>query len=95
VQVDPIKPTLKAPGTKYFKLEYDELLSSFALKFNLRGYAVDSDSVLPFAAAHMLPLPSAAAADGGDRHGHGHEPSAMVLVDAAVRRCRMTLSNPR
>jgi hypothetical protein len=38
VQVDPIKPKLKAPGTKRLKLEYDELLSSFAFKFNLRRY---------------------------------------------------------
>jgi hypothetical protein len=35
VQVDPMKPMLKAPGTKRLKLdEYDEVLSSFAFKFN-------------------------------------------------------------
>ncbi len=39
VQVDPIKPTLKAPGTKRLKLEYDEPLSNFAFKFNLRRYS--------------------------------------------------------
>jgi len=38
VQVDPIKPTLKAPGTKRLKLKYDELLSHLAFKFNLRRY---------------------------------------------------------
>ena len=38
VQVHPIKPTLKAPGARRLKLKYDELLSSFALKFNLRRY---------------------------------------------------------
>jgi len=38
VQVDPIKPTLKAPGTKRLKLKYDELLSNFAFDFNLRRY---------------------------------------------------------
>jgi hypothetical protein len=38
VQVDLIKPTLKAPGTKRLKLEYDGLLSDFAFKFNLRCY---------------------------------------------------------
>ena len=27
VQVDPIKPTLKPPGTKRLKLKYDKLLS--------------------------------------------------------------------
>jgi hypothetical protein len=38
VQVDPIKPTLKAPGTKRLKLKCDLLLSNFAFKFNLRRY---------------------------------------------------------
>jgi len=36
VQVDPIKPTLKASGTKRLKLKHCKLLSSFAFKFNLR-----------------------------------------------------------
>jgi hypothetical protein len=49
VQVDPIKPTLKAPGIKPLKLKYDELLSSFAFKFNLRRYTM-ADSRLTQAA---------------------------------------------
>ena len=40
VQVDPIKPTLKAPGIKLLKLEYDNPLSKFAFKINLRRYSV-------------------------------------------------------
>ena len=36
MQVDPIKPTLKAPGIQRLKLKYYEPLSSFGLKFNLR-----------------------------------------------------------
>jgi len=36
VQVYPIKPMLKPPGTEHLKC--DELLSSFAFKFNLRRY---------------------------------------------------------
>ena len=40
MQVDPIKPTLKPPGNKRLKLEYDELLSSFAFSFNLRRYTM-------------------------------------------------------
>ena len=39
MQVDPITPTLKAPGTKRLKLKHDESLSNFAFKFNLRRYA--------------------------------------------------------
>ena len=38
VQVDPMKPTLKAPGAKRLKLTYDELRSSFAFKLNVRRY---------------------------------------------------------
>ena len=38
VQLDPIEPTLKAPGTKRLKLKCDELLSSFASNINLRRY---------------------------------------------------------
>jgi cytochrome c peroxidase len=34
---------LKAPKTKRLKLEYDELLSSFALNFNLRRYTAAAD----------------------------------------------------
>jgi hypothetical protein len=38
VQVDPIKPASKAPGTKRLKPKYDDPLSNFAFKFNLRRY---------------------------------------------------------
>jgi len=39
VQVDPMRPMLKAPGTKRLKLKYHKLLSSFAFEFNLRRYS--------------------------------------------------------
>jgi len=38
VQVDPFKPTLKAPGSERLKLKCDDLLSNFAFDFNLRRY---------------------------------------------------------
>jgi len=38
VQVEPIKPTMKAPGTKHLNVQYDKLLSNFAFKFSLRRY---------------------------------------------------------
>ena len=38
MQLDPIKPTLKPPGTKRLKLQYDGPLSNSAFKFNLRRY---------------------------------------------------------
>jgi hypothetical protein len=36
VQLDPIKPTLKAPGIKLLKLKYGKPRSIFAFKFNWR-----------------------------------------------------------
>jgi hypothetical protein len=38
VQVDPIKPTLKAPGPMRQRLKRAELLSSFSFEFNLRRH---------------------------------------------------------
>ena len=40
VQVDPMKPTSKPPGSKRFKLEDEKLLSTFAYNFNLRRYTL-------------------------------------------------------
>ena len=38
VQVDPMKPKLKPPGTQRLTLKCDILLSNCAFKFNLRRY---------------------------------------------------------
>jgi len=38
VQVQPMKPVLKAPGSMLLKLRYDGPLSKFAFRFNLRHY---------------------------------------------------------
>jgi hypothetical protein len=38
VQVDPIKPTLKPPGSERLKLKCDDPLPSFAFDFNVRRY---------------------------------------------------------
>jgi hypothetical protein len=46
VQVDPIKPTLKAPETKRLKLKCHYLRLNLAFKFKLRRYnVVDSSDV--------------------------------------------------
>jgi len=37
VHVEPMEPTLKASGIKCLKLEYDTLLSSFAININCAG----------------------------------------------------------
>ena len=41
VQIDPMKLTLKAPGSpgsKHLKPQFDQLLSNFGFNFNLRRY---------------------------------------------------------
>ena len=38
MQVAPIKPTLKAPGTERLTLKNDKLLSNFGFTFNSRRY---------------------------------------------------------
>ena len=46
MQVDPINPTLKAPGTKRLKLTCDETLSIFAFKFNLRRHTKEAEGAV-------------------------------------------------
>jgi len=53
VQVDPIKPTLKAPGTKRLKLNHGKPLSSFAFNFNLRRYTAGGTARRPARRATM------------------------------------------
>ena len=43
VQVDPIKPALKALGSERLKLKCDDLRSNFAFKFDLRRYIVEAE----------------------------------------------------
>ena len=38
VQVDPIKPVLKAPGAMLLKVRHDEALSNIAFNFSLHRY---------------------------------------------------------
>ena len=45
VQADPIKPTWKAPGTERLKLNYDQLVSNFAFKFNVRRYNLGGNNL--------------------------------------------------
>ena len=57
MQVDPIKHTLKVPGTKRLKPKYDEMLSSFAFKFNIRRYSIMNGFLTPcsFPRRHISP----------------------------------------
>ena len=54
MQVGPMKPTLKAPGTERLKLKYDEPLSNVAFKFNLHRYTEDVAGQKTSAAASMV-----------------------------------------
>jgi hypothetical protein len=42
VQLEPLEPVLKAPGTIRLKLKHDAPLSNFAFIFNLRHYTLVS-----------------------------------------------------
>ena len=53
MQIDPIKPTLKAPGTKLLKLKCDKPLSNFAFEFNLRRYT-KAQAVRNFTESRLL-----------------------------------------
>ena len=100
VRVDPIKPTLKAPGIKLLKLKYDKPLSNFAFKFNLRRYILEAlldnskveDFALPFKCKRVLrPYQQEgvnwlAFLRRFKLHG--------ALCDDMVGRCSFTLSNP-
>jgi len=46
LQVDPVKPLLKAPGPTLLKLKCDGLLSNFAFNFNLCHYNLASNKNL-------------------------------------------------
>jgi hypothetical protein len=45
VQVDPMKPKLKGPGTLQWKLKCDVPLSTSAFEFNLRHYTSERTSI--------------------------------------------------
>ena len=69
MQVDPIKPTLKAPGTQRLKLIYNNLLSSFAFNFNLRRYneadPTNLETLLSLGVSHTNELDQAEATGRG------------------------------
>jgi hypothetical protein len=83
VQVAPIKPTLKAPGSKHLKLEHENLLSYFPFKFNLRRYALATAAQHRYAQWMVTTLRTTRSA-GGHR-----------LAPRLAGRCRLTLSSPR
>jgi hypothetical protein len=64
VQVDPIKPTLKAPGSMHSILRYDGPVSNFAFKFNLCRYSEVRSGDSSTSAEEATPLPRQACHHG-------------------------------
>jgi hypothetical protein len=58
VQIDPVKPKLKPPGTIRLKLVCDVLLSNFAFKFNFRRYTMVRDDKAAESREQPAPLVS-------------------------------------
>jgi len=81
VQVEPIKPWLKAPGNKRLKLKYDKLLSSVAFNWNLRRYISGAISTLGRAWLRRT-----------TRRRWIGTPARQTRV--TVGRCRLTVSKP-
>ena len=81
MQVDPIKPKFKPPGSKRLKLKCDVLLSNFALKFNLRRYTKVNRGVEQafLHIAKRLIEKRAAAPRGAANAGRGR--ASMVIMD--------------
>jgi len=81
VQVDPMRPKLKPPGTKRLKLiKCDLLLSSFTFEFNLRRYT-------------KMYLIAHATEEGIVIDLEPIEQGSELLLNG-VGRCRLTVSNP-
>ena len=99
MQVDPIKPRLKAPGTKGLKLNYDALLSNVAFKFNLRRYMQAEGGALPVEEAGsvrgLLAALGGCGGSGGGGGGAGERRGKDNTAGHKVGRCRLTLSNRR
>ena len=96
MQVDPTKPTSKAPGTKCLKLKCDEPLSKFAFKFKLRRYALaEASEVMRAAGGAALAAVVAGGSSGGgggvvEAWGGVPPPAPLGVLEAraVVGRCR-------
>jgi hypothetical protein len=77
VQVDPTKPKLKPPGIERLKLLCDQLLSSFAFRFNLRRYTmVGFAQPVEVGEQYQVVGRSAAAPRPDSAAGHGARPGS-------------------
>jgi hypothetical protein len=86
VQVDPIKPTWKAPETIRLKPNHVRLLSNVAFKFNLRLYIEGSGA----GGAVCVGAPRR----GGGVCGGGGGGVGLIRRYQGRAVCRLSLSNP-
>jgi len=91
VQVDPIRPTLKLPGTRRLKLNDDAPLSVFAFNFELRRY-IEAIQAWIFRGVQAT---DAAAASTDPKESDRMRVGRQRLDFGQVGRCRLTLCNPR
>jgi len=75
VQVEPLKPVLKAPLSMLSKLRYDGPLSNIAFNFNLRRYAEAEEDA------------AAGAVSSYSCGGNGQWERALVALARMVGRC--------
>ena len=81
MQIAPIKPTLKAPGSKHLKLKTEKLLSKLGFNFNLRRYMEDV-------------APTDTALNGGGGGADGDDSIQRLHVPHEVGRRGLTPSDP-
>ena len=70
MQVDPIKPTLKPPGTKRLQLQYHDPPSNSAFKFSLRRYSLVARKKAALRKVNRMELFSEAARAGAYTRPH-------------------------
>jgi hypothetical protein len=104
VQVDPVKPMLKAPKSKLLKLHHRKVLSNRLFRFDLRRYsevALDAYDLAEAAEAAAAANGSGAVATVNATAGAlattgGKTPTELAVrsvENIVVRRCRLTPSN--
>jgi len=91
VQVDPMTPKLKPPGTKRLRLKCDIPLSTSAFKLNLRRYSMETERAKKEKANENL---AAKKEKFESKKKLATERANDQMRQRKVGRCWLTLSNP-